>query len=153
MRNSVPFFSLCGTSQHRVGDGEEERGGRPPLPFFFFSSRHPAKVLILQSASARAGADRTFSDQQLGRATGEEENRNVGLGRHRMLATVVLVFLLCVHPCGALREQWCSLCFETVPIKSAVDLQSSLVPHGLVHGLRYSWIEPTKTKGTGWRRP
>ena len=37
-RNSALFFSLCGTSQHRVGDGEEERGGRPPLPFFFFSS-------------------------------------------------------------------------------------------------------------------
>ena len=34
------------------------------------SSCHPSKLLILQSASARAGTDRTFSDQQLGRVTG-----------------------------------------------------------------------------------
>ena len=33
---------------------------------FFSSSWHLPKVLILQSASARAGADRTFSDQYLG---------------------------------------------------------------------------------------
>ena len=35
---------------------------------FFSSSWHLPKVLILQSASARAGADRTFSDQYLGQA-------------------------------------------------------------------------------------
>ena len=64
------------------------------LCFFGNSPRYwqLPKVLILQSASARAGADRTFSDQQLGRVTGEEENRNIGLERHRMLATVILVF-------------------------------------------------------------
>ena len=32
-----------------------------------FPSWHLPKVLILQSASARAGADRTFSDQYLGK--------------------------------------------------------------------------------------
>ena len=99
-----PFFSLCGTSQHRAGDGGEGRSGRSPIPFFFFSSRHPPKLLILQRAGARANADRTFSDQQLGRVTGKEENKNVGLGEHRMLATVILVFLLCVHPCFGLRS-------------------------------------------------
>ena len=35
---------------------------------------HLPKVLILQSASARAGADRTFSDQYLGQVPGEEGN-------------------------------------------------------------------------------
>ena len=33
---------------------------------------HLPKVLILQSACARAGADRTFSDQYLGQVAGEE---------------------------------------------------------------------------------
>ena len=39
-----------------------------PLPLLC----HLPKVLILQSASARAGADRTFSDQYLGQVPGEE---------------------------------------------------------------------------------
>ena len=80
--------------RHSTGweTGRRSGAGAPPLPFFFFFSRHPPKLLILQSASARAGADRTFSDQQLGRVTGEEEHRNIGLERHRMLATVILVF-------------------------------------------------------------
>ena len=79
--------------RHSTGweTGRRSGAGAPLSPFFFFS-RHPPKLLILQSASARAGADRTFSDQQLGRVTGEEEHRNIGLERHRMLATVILVF-------------------------------------------------------------
>jgi hypothetical protein len=89
----------------RQGTGWEtgRRGGAgAPLssPFFFFS-RHPPKLLILQSASARAGADRTFSDQQLGRVTGEEDSRDIGLEGHRMLATVVLVFFfVCTFASG-----------------------------------------------------
>ena len=44
---------------------------------FFFSSLsswHLPKVLILQSASARAGADRTFSDQYLGQVPRVKED-------------------------------------------------------------------------------
>ena len=42
---------------------------------FFFLFLAPApKVLILQSASARAGADRTFSDQYLGQAPRVKED-------------------------------------------------------------------------------
>ena len=144
-RDSVLFFfSLWDVT----AQGGRRRGGaeRSPIPFFFFSSRHSPKLLILQRASARANADRTFSDQQLGRATGKEENKNVGLGEHRMLATVVLVFLTVCAPLRRAEEQRCSLCSETVPIKSAGDLQSLLVPHDLVHGLRYSWIKPPKQK-------
>ena len=44
--------------------------------FFFpsLSSWHLPKVLILQSASARAGADRTFSDQYLGQVPRVKED-------------------------------------------------------------------------------
>ena len=48
---------------------------------FFFSSLsswHLPKVLILQSASARAGADRTFSDQYLGQVRGGEQMTEEG---------------------------------------------------------------------------
>jgi hypothetical protein len=88
----------------RQGTGWEtgRRGGAgAPLSPLFFFSRHPPKLLILQSASARAGADRTFSDQQLGRVTGEEDSRDIGLEGHRMLATVVLVFFfVCTFASG-----------------------------------------------------
>ena len=39
---------------------------------------HLPKVLILQSASARAGADRTFSDQYLGQVRGGEQMTEEG---------------------------------------------------------------------------
>ena len=38
-----------------------------------FPAWHLPKVLILQSASARAGADRTFSDQYLGQVPGGQQ--------------------------------------------------------------------------------
>ena len=94
------FFSLWDVKAQGGRRGGGAGRGRPSPPLFFFS-RHPPKLLILQSASARAGADRTFSDQQLGRVTGEEDSRDIGLEGHRMLATVVLVFFfVCTFASG-----------------------------------------------------
>ena len=44
---------------------------------FSLSSWHLPKVLIFQSASARAGADRTLSDQYLGQLPGGEKEHIV----------------------------------------------------------------------------
>ena len=46
--------------------------GTRSVSFFLYPWQLP-KVLILQSASARAGADRTFSDQYLGELPGGEK--------------------------------------------------------------------------------
>ena len=46
---------------------------------------HLPKVLILQSASARTGADRTFSDQYLGQVPREEGNSETKHTRHEVL--------------------------------------------------------------------
>ena len=42
------------------------------------AASHLPKVLILQSASARAGADRTFSDQYLGQVRAGEQMKEEG---------------------------------------------------------------------------
>ena len=47
------------------------------FPLFVCPSHLP-KVLILQSASARAGADRTFSDQYLGQVRAGEQMKEEG---------------------------------------------------------------------------
>ena len=44
----------------------------------FPAASHLPKVLILQSASARAGADRTFSDQYLGQVRAGEQMKAEG---------------------------------------------------------------------------
>ena len=56
-----------------------------------FPAWHLPKVLILQSASARAGADRTFSDQYLGQVPGGQQMKK----RERSQGLLRLVFLSC----------------------------------------------------------
>ena len=60
------------------------------LCFFLYPWQLP-KVLILQSASARAGADRTFSDQYLGQVRGGQQMKK----RERSQGLLRLVFLSC----------------------------------------------------------
>ena len=64
-----------------------------------FPAWHLPKVLILQSASARAGADRTFSDQYLGQVPEGQQVKK----RDRSQGLLRLVFLSCwlrVRPRG-----------------------------------------------------
>ena len=63
-----------------------------PLPLLC----HLPKVLILQSASARAGADRTFSDQYLGQVPGEE-----GIIEKRGAVECCTFTSLSVNVCGS----------------------------------------------------
>ena len=65
--------------------------GRERFSLSFFPAWHLPKVLILQSASARAGADRTFSDQYLGQVPGGQQMKK----RERSQGLLRLVFLSC----------------------------------------------------------
>ena len=56
-----------------------------------FPAWHLPKVLILQSASARAGADRTFSDQYLGQVPGGQQMKK----KERSQGLLRLFFLSC----------------------------------------------------------
>ena len=73
-----------------------------------FSPWHLPKVLILQSASARAGADRTFSDQYLGQVRGGQQMKK----RERSQGLLRLVFLSCWLRVGP-REDG-TLCMGTL---------------------------------------
>ena len=64
-----------------------------------FPAWHLPKVLILQSASARAGADRTFSDQYLGQVPGGQQMKK----RERSQGLLRLVFLSCWLQIGPRR--------------------------------------------------
>ena len=87
----VPFSALC----------------------LFPAASHLPKVLILQSASARAGADRTFSDQYLGQVrAGEqvkEEGTVPGLAASGLLVLLVagrsLRMVHCTCECGLQVER------------------------------------------------
>ena len=73
-----------------------------------FPASHLPKVLILQSASARAGADRTFSDQYLGQVRGGQQMKK----RERSQGLLRLVFLSCWLRVGP-REDG-TLCMGTL---------------------------------------
>ena len=68
-----------------------------------FPAWHLPKVLILQSASARAGADRTFSDQYLGQVPGGQQMKK----RERSQGLLRLVFLSCWLQIGP--RGWCTV--------------------------------------------
>ena len=74
---------------------------------------HLPKVLILQSASARVGADRTFSDQYVGQVPGGQQMKK----RERSRGLLRLVFLSCWLQIGA--RGWCTV-HENVDHVSAV---------------------------------
>ena len=95
--NSRRFFHPSWTSAALlpgVGSLYRER-----VFFLSLSSWHLPKVLILQSASARAGADRTFSDQYLGQVPEGQQVKK----RDRSQGLLRVVFLSCwlrVRPRG-----------------------------------------------------
>ena len=78
------WVQLCWTSSRSV-PGRRERFS------LSFPAWHLPKVLILQSASARAGADRTFSDQYLGQVPGGQQMKK----RERSQGLLRLFFLSC----------------------------------------------------------
>ena len=69
LRREVLRYCLAIGVRARVVSRAMLCSGTRSVSFFLYPWQLP-KVLILQSASARAGADRTFSDQYLGQVPG-----------------------------------------------------------------------------------
>ena len=79
------------------------------LCFFLSLSLATPKVLILQSASARAGADRTFSDQYLGELPGGEKEY---MEREPLNADSCAYLTWCFERDGS--SEWCVIGIESV---------------------------------------
>ena len=82
--------------------------GTRSVSFFLYPWQLP-KVLILQSASARAGADRTFSDQYLGELPGGE---NEYMGREPLNAESCAYLTWCFERDGS--SEWCVVGTESL---------------------------------------
>ena len=76
---------------------------------FSFPAWHLPKVLILQSASARAGADRTFSDQYLGELPGGEKEY---MEREPLNADSCACLTWCFERDGS--SEWCVVGTESL---------------------------------------
>ena len=79
------------------------------LCFFLSLSLATPKVLILQSASARAGADRTFSDQYLGELPGGEKEY---MEREPLNADSCAYLTWCFERDGS--SEWCVIGTESL---------------------------------------
>ena len=82
--------------------------GTRSVSFFLYPWQLP-KVLILQSASARAGADRTFSDQYLGELPGGE---NEYMEREPLNAESCAYLTWCFERDGS--SEWCVVGTESL---------------------------------------
>ena len=82
--------------------------GTRSVSFFLYPWQLP-KVLILQSASARAGADRTFSDQYLGELPGGEKEY---MEREPLNADSCAYLTWCFERDGS--SEWCVVGTESL---------------------------------------
>ena len=82
--------------------------GTRSVSFFLYPWQLP-KVLILQSASARAGADRTFSDQYLGELPGGEKDY---MEREPLNADSCAYLTWCFERDGS--SEWCVIGTESL---------------------------------------